>query len=261
MVWFDEILAILLIVFGFVSIFSLLNTSSAASLSTMWSDALRQLFGFGGALIASGMIITTGLLIVLPRIGIRIPMPWTRVVLIEVAYFALLALVHILAHDREPRALAASGQGGGYIGWVLSEPLVRLLGTGFAGTIYVLVIVFALSNALGIKRKHIRQILLRTSQTFAAVAERMKRPPQPQRVQQARAQAHAVAVSTNGGNGIKEDSSPVYRPDPMARPLQTSVPSNPASASLQTHLRSPSWPRSVTSWLRKPPRPSQYGAA
>src|SRR5258707_9040150 len=38
----DELFAIILVVFGMVSLISLLNTSPGATLSTIWSDAIRQ---------------------------------------------------------------------------------------------------------------------------------------------------------------------------------------------------------------------------
>src|SRR5258708_10892126 len=54
-VWFDELGAILLFIFGLVSLLSLLNTAPGATLattlSTLWSDTIRQFFGQAGAVI------------------------------------------------------------------------------------------------------------------------------------------------------------------------------------------------------------------
>src|SRR5215813_9650112 len=58
--WVDEILAILFIVFGMVTILSLFNTSSTTALSTEWSDFVRQLFGAFGAILVSIMIMAVG---------------------------------------------------------------------------------------------------------------------------------------------------------------------------------------------------------
>lgn len=65
--WIDEILAILFIVFGLVTILSLLNNTSTSALSTMWSEFVRQLFGFVGTILISFMIMAVGVLIFLPR--------------------------------------------------------------------------------------------------------------------------------------------------------------------------------------------------
>jgi DNA segregation ATPase FtsK/SpoIIIE-like protein len=199
--WLEELFAIALIVFGFVSIFSLLNTSPTAALSNLWSDAIRQLFGYVGALFIAGMIIAVGVLIVLPRIGIRVPLNPMRVILIEASYFAMLAILHISANDPEPRALAHSGLGGGYIGWALSEPLVKLFGAGMAETIYVLVIIFSLGRVVGLKRKHIRDVLTAISKGLESFAERMKRPPETaRRNRQARpAQVQPIQQPTQNG--------------------------------------------------------------
>src|SRR5438270_4101898 len=101
-----------------------------------------------------------GALIVLPRMGVPIHLPWQRILAIEVAYLSLLAIFHLMAHDPEPRALARSGLGGGYIGWALSEPVVKLFGSGLAITLYGSLMVICLCNAVGIRRRHIRQGLV-----------------------------------------------------------------------------------------------------
>ncbi len=173
--WIDEVAAILLIVFGMVTLLSLLSTSSMAVLSNQWSNTIRQIFGYGGAIVLSIMIIGAGLLIILPRIGVRVHMPWQRILTLEIAYLAFLAVLHLLAHDPEPRALARSGQGGGYIGWALSDLIFKLLGSGLAIVFFSTVMLVSLGMTFGVRRAHIRQGLLGASKRLEAFAERMKR--------------------------------------------------------------------------------------
>src|SRR5579859_177338 len=128
----DELFAIILVVFGMVSLISLLTASPTATLSTFWSDAIRQVFGYNGAFILSIMIMAAGVLIALPRIGVRLPLRWWHILAVEIAFFSYLAIQHVVAHDPEPRALARNGQAGGYIGWALGEPIFKLFGSGVA---------------------------------------------------------------------------------------------------------------------------------
>ena len=179
--WLDEIASILLIVFGMVSMLSLLNTSSTAALTNLWSTTIRQIFGQVGAVMISIMIAIAGALILLPRIGIVIRVSWLRIVIIEVAFFAFLAVLHLLARDAEPRALARGGQGGGYIGWALSEIPLKLLGQGLTLMLFIGIAVVAIGTVLGIRRAHIRAWLLTTSKRLEALATYMKNAPQRRR--------------------------------------------------------------------------------
>jgi S-DNA-T family DNA segregation ATPase FtsK/SpoIIIE len=234
--WVDESIAILLMVFGMVSLLALLNTSPTAALSNMWSDTLRQFFGYLGALLFSLMIVGAGALIVLPRIGVRIQMPWQRILMIEIAYLAFLAVLHLLPHDPEPRALARSGQGGGYVGWALSDLVFKLFGSGVAIVFFVTLAVVALCMVFGIRRVHIRQGLNSTSKRLAALAEQMKREPLPRpRLTPA---SRPMAVRTQAAtppSALAEANSPAAsrakdtisrKSTPMARPLRH----DPASA-------------------------------
>src|SRR5258708_13240614 len=100
-----------------------------------------------------------GLLIVLPRIGIHLPLPLTRITAIEIAYVAFLAVLHLLVHDPEQRAVARSGQAGGYAGYIVSLPLSKLFGSGVATFFFGGVILVALSYSPGIRRRHLLQAL------------------------------------------------------------------------------------------------------
>ncbi len=236
--WVDESIAILLMVFGMVSLLALLNTSPTAALSNMWSDTLRQFFGYVGALLFSLMIVGAGALIVLPRIGVRIQMPWQRILMIEIAYLAFLAVLHLLPHDPEPRALARSGQGGGYVGWALSDLVFKLFGSGVAIVFFVTLAVVALCMVFGIRRVHIRQGLNSASKRLAALAEQMKREPlprprltpagRPMAVRNQAATLPPALTEANSPDAGRAKDMTSRKSTPMARPLRR----EPASAEL-----------------------------
>ncbi len=242
--WLDEVTAILLIVFGMMSLLALLSTSPAAALSTQWSNVMGEVFGHAGAIILSIMIIAAGVLIVLPKIGVVIYMPWRRVIVIEIAYFALLGFLHLVAHDPEPRALARSGQGGGYIGWAISEPVFKLFGSGLSLFFFASIVVIALGTVIGIKRRQVQKGLVDSAKWFENVAERMKREPAPKptpapdkpmaRPLNAEAARPLDSTSTPALTASlpAEPASPPRKSIPMARPLaRTSEPAEPVKPS------------------------------
>src|SRR5450432_3044043 len=244
--WFDELAAIVLFIFGLVSLLSLLNTSSSAALSTLWSDTIRQFFGQAGAVALSIMIMIVGLLIVLPRLGIHVSIPSTRVIAIEAGYVGILAALHLAAHDPEPRALARSGQAGGFVGYIVSWPLFKLFGTSFALFIFVVLVAVAFGFALGVRRTSVRRFLFFVSKQFELIAERMKREPQPRQTGMTRSAAggaglpdlatvQADLAGTSGRSGYSGDSMlrPARQSEPVAQALyQPAVP--PGADALRT---------------------------
>src|SRR5262249_54103135 len=147
------------------------------------------------------------------------------IVTIEIAYFAFLALLHVLAHDLEPRALARSGQGGGYLGWALGGPMFKLFGSGLATVLFSSIIVIALGRTFGISRKHLREGLTATSKGLEAFAERMKREPQPRLVPPGK----APMAAPKPANVPARQSAPAApagtrASEPMVRPRQQPEP-------------------------------------
>jgi hypothetical protein len=117
------------------------------------------------------MIIAAGGLILLPKIGIEIPFLLPRIMWVEIAFFAFLAVIHSTLRDPEPRALARSGQGGGYVGWALSQVVSSLFGSWVTTIFFGAVIVFALGMAVGIRRRHIRAVLGGTATLLLTTAQ------------------------------------------------------------------------------------------
>lgn len=182
--WVDEIVAILVIVGGLITFFSLVNPTASSTLAGNWAELLRSIFGQTGAMMLSMMIIIGGLLIVLPKINIRVPMSWKRFIFIELAFVTFLSLLHILPNDPEPRALARAGGGGGFIGWALGNTVQKLFGMPFAVFLFGLLTLVFIGIAFGLQRIHLRQSLIWVRGRLDAAAEWLtkERPPRPRKV-------------------------------------------------------------------------------
>jgi S-DNA-T family DNA segregation ATPase FtsK/SpoIIIE len=170
--WGDEIAAIVLIVFGIVSFLSLLNVSSDATISTAWSQTLRTLFGYGSILVSGG-ILGLGVVILLPKMGITIKFPTARLLALEVAFVASLALMHLLNGDQETRALARAGEGGGYVGWVASFVISALLGSFTATVIFGIILLSSIGAIWGLRLSNIKSWLRINSQRLHAFSSTM----------------------------------------------------------------------------------------
>ncbi|MFC1960698.1 DNA translocase FtsK [Chloroflexota bacterium] len=154
----SEIGAVLLIVFGVVSLLALLNFSPDAAITSNWAEAIRRLFGYGGFIVAFG-ILALGVIILLPQFGVVLHFPWSRTLAIEISFITFLALLHLLANDPEPRALARAGGGGGYVGWALSQLIASVFDPITATIMYAVIFIVALSRALGLRGWHLTRAI------------------------------------------------------------------------------------------------------
>lgn len=155
--WGDEIAAILLIVFGVVSFLSLLNVTTDATISTAWSNAMTQLFGWGSMVVSAG-IFALGAIILLPKLGMVIRFPARRILSLEMAFLSLLALLHLLSGDIEARTLARDGQGGGQVGWALSTLISGLFGNVIALMFFGGLLLLSIALVLGVRSAHIKAL-------------------------------------------------------------------------------------------------------
>lgn len=149
--WIDEVGAISLIVLGAVMLTALLNTTSEARASVVLSDTLRQLFGlmaYGAAL----LVLSAGIIILLPKFGVTVRVGWLRAAAIELAFVAASALLHLHANDPEPRMLAREGRGGGFVGWALTE-ITHSLGRPVSFALYGLILVVCVIYLSGLSRR------------------------------------------------------------------------------------------------------------
>lgn len=161
--WADEMAAFILIAFSLFSLLSLLNVSADATIANAWSNALTTAFGYGAAIISGAMFIL-GVVLLLPKLGIVVRFPTSRILALEIGLFALLALIHLTTGEAEPRAAATEGRGGGALGWALSALMANLLGQPVAYVFYSALLVLAITLAIGIKRAQIVGLLTRTGE-------------------------------------------------------------------------------------------------
>ena len=152
--WIDEVGALVLIVLGVVMLTALLNTTSEAQLSVTVSHTLRQIFGYGAYLVSLG-VLSTGVIILLPKFGVTIRFGWVRTIAIEVTFASLTALLHLAANDPEPHALAREGGGGGYLGWALSQLTVATTGRSLSLILFGTLMIGGVILASGLRRRHL----------------------------------------------------------------------------------------------------------
>lgn len=176
--WGDEIAAVVLIVFGIVSFLSLFDVSSDATISRAWSSALTNLFGYGSLIVAGG-ILALGVLILLPKAGVKLRLPAYRILALEIGFLALLALMHLAAGDTEWRAVARAGVGGGIVGWGLSILIGGLLSSAFAFFVYGLLFLFCITVVAGVRRRHIAGLFSAVGQRLRAIGQRLSSIAEP----------------------------------------------------------------------------------
>ncbi len=147
--WLDELSAICCIIGGIISILTLLHIATENALARSWTDALRTLFGQGSLLIAVAITLF-GIRLLLPIQRRAKPAP-RRILGMELAFLALLALFHLHSGEPELASILHRGRGGGIIGWGLGS-LARLIGAGLASVFYGFVLILGLALAAGLGR-------------------------------------------------------------------------------------------------------------
>lgn len=169
--WLDEIIAISLLIFGMLSFLALFDTSEAVVAET-WANVLRSWFGFGSIFVAGGLFLL-GVVILLPKVGIRIQFPIARILAIEVTFLCLLAILHIAPNAEDLRSLARNGAGGGIIGWGLASFPHWLLGRSMSLLVFGTITLLSLAVVAGIQRKQIISWMQVTGHRLLMHAERL----------------------------------------------------------------------------------------
>lgn len=163
--WIDEVVGFALFVFGILSFISLYFPSEALVALT-WADILHKLFGNGSVFVA-GALFAFGILLWLPKTGIRVGFSSVRMLALEIIFLSVLALLHLSNSDVELRALARAGQGGGLIGWGISYPFYWVMGRQPAIAFFALMIVISVVVFIGLRRRHIVAFLGDLSQQLS----------------------------------------------------------------------------------------------
>ncbi len=120
--WID-VLGIVLVALALLTVLSLLSPSQG-ELTGWWLTLLRQTFGWGIYLAPVGLG-GVGLWLILGRFGIE----WSgrRLLAALLLFFVILALIHLPFYPNA-RRVAEEGQGGGSIGFHISEALISSIG-------------------------------------------------------------------------------------------------------------------------------------
>ncbi|MEL7233633.1 MAG: DNA translocase FtsK, partial [Chloroflexota bacterium] len=181
--WGDEIVALLLIIFGILSFLSILDVLGTAPIAAAWANSLTTLFGHG-SFIVSGGILLLGVVIVLSNVGVVIRFPARRVIALEIGFIASLALLHLFVSrgvETEMRPIARAGEGGGLVGWALSYPFSVLVGYTTVTAFYGLLLAIALAITAGINRKQIKRVVTATQARFEKWAAYLAESPTERR--------------------------------------------------------------------------------
>jgi hypothetical protein len=112
---------------GALSALTLLGVNTGGVIAH-WVSLTQRLFGLGVLLLCLAML-ATGIQLLLRPARPWSRRTWLRLIAAEVAFCALLGLLHSLALSSDPYQLALDGGGGGAVGWVLAELAWRALGT------------------------------------------------------------------------------------------------------------------------------------
>ena len=144
--FFWDITGVAVLAFAVMTLLALWGVTEGALL-TPWAEALFRWLGRGSYLVVL-IVIGVGLLMLGKRAGGVEDVPWGRVLALEAAAFALIALLAVFGGVSIERAEA--GLDGGLVGWGLAELLGLLLGAFLR--FVVLLILFAVSLLAGIGR-------------------------------------------------------------------------------------------------------------
>ena len=121
-----EVVGLLLVALAVVTLLSVLSVSQG-SITETWLRLLFQAVGYG-AYVAPLIFGAVGIWLVLRGIGRKPEIEPEKPVGAAVLFVFGLALLHLLPSAVEPRQMAANGDGGGYVGWLISQAFVKGLG-------------------------------------------------------------------------------------------------------------------------------------
>lgn len=260
--WSDEVGGIALIMIGILTFAAVLNPSGDAALSASIADSLLQTFGWGSYFVAL-TVFAFGVILLLPKVGIRVQFNWVRILALEIAFVSLEGLFHLLTFDNEARALARAGKGGGYVGWAISNLIAKFTGSWPAILILSVCLIYSLMLFLKITRRDIRQFLLGIGTTLENLAIRLQPEPEPMVIattetsgvdtpitetpaEPAQVFEPVVEESPEPTLGQWQGSAPAYT-SPVSRPdfmPPTELPSTPVAESQPEPTPEPpaSWP-------------------
>jgi len=182
-----EVAGLLLIALALVTLLSVLSVSQG-SITETWLNLLFLAFGYGAYATPFGFA-AIGLWLILKSIGREPEIEPEKPVGVAVLFLLGLGVLHMLPSAVSPRQLAASGNGGGYLGWLISQALIRGLGGVGAWIVAIAGLLVGVLMTAGISLSEMAAF------ARAAVARLRRGKAPPYVVNEGRPAAPAEAVS------------------------------------------------------------------
>jgi S-DNA-T family DNA segregation ATPase FtsK/SpoIIIE len=225
----QQTLAVGLILLSILTFLTLLRVTSGRW-TDAWLHALQFVFGWGAVPVAFA-IGWGGVLILQHHLDRPIAWRWRPVVGLELLFFGLLALTHLLLGRRDPWTLLQSGWGGGVIGWAIAHILSLYLGPLVAGILLAIFTLLGLGLAMDWTLADIRERLGRRRATPTPARPRAAQPaarPTPRPAPPA-----PSAPSPTPAPAPAEWAAPAAPSAPArAAPVPPSAPARPAEPAL-----------------------------
>ncbi len=144
----QEVIGLLLIILAIVTLLSMVSVSTGI-ITTTWLHLLFLAFGLGAYVVPIGLG-AIGIWLVLRNTEHSPEIEPERPVGAAVAFLLGLALLHTLPSALPPQQLAAAGRGGGYLGWLVSQALVKGLGAIGAWIVLIAGLLAGIIMAFGV---------------------------------------------------------------------------------------------------------------
>ena len=137
-VW--DIVGVFMLTAGLLTLLAMLDLTQGV-VTTWWADLLQRWFGWGSYIFIP-IAVGVGLVLIIKRSDTLEKLRWGRILILELAIFAGMALLALVAEGSLERA--SQGLDGGLIGWGLAELLGTFIRPAWLlGSILVLVVFFS----------------------------------------------------------------------------------------------------------------------
>ena len=221
-----EIIGILLLMMALLTLLSLVPVERGA-LMEAWVSLLQMGVGWGVWLVPIGFG-GVGLWLIFVGLGRELQIerekPWGALLL----FLLGLALTHLIAAGEDPEALAAAGEGGGYLGYAISHLLISGLGTPAAVIVLVTLSIVSLMMLLGMSLGEMWAIL---AGAWARLRHREALP--------------GVRINRNAQPVLPAPDEPAPRAQPSLPANGTALQPGPQAALAQTRPQGAIFPRVI----------------
>ncbi len=251
-----DILGVFLALVGLLTLLSLLSSHNGV-LTGWWVRAVNQVAGWGSFILPIVFIIG-GIWLVLRNVE-RLPMlSAVRVTGLTLLYLNILGWLHMLAGGGW--GLAADGQGGGYIGALFEQLLVRALGPAGASIVLAAWLLIAIALTLDISVSEIFSFL---QIILASLTRRINRRLEQERAMQVTRQAVQSGAPAPQSE-LPSDFKPLGEP-PSLSPSSAGEVSSGSSGAARTRVARPGKERAevrdANPTAHHPTGPAQASAA